>query len=80
MLVATTNEIDILDKAMLARFQVVQFPRWEELTDGERRSFAKSHGHEDAHVAGSYAEVVQRARAVRVQRIISEAKAARGEQ
>lgn len=73
MLVGTTNEPDIIDRAMLARFTHVRFPRWSELTDAEKRSFAKSHQLDtamDAAVAGSYAEVVQRARTERVKKII----------
>ena len=71
MLVATTNEPGIIDRAMLARFQRVDFPPWAELTEGERRAFARSHRHEDAWVADSYAGVVQMARSARVKKILS---------
>jgi SpoVK/Ycf46/Vps4 family AAA+-type ATPase len=73
MLVATTNEPKIVDRAMLARFRRVDFPRWDELSPVERRKFAKSHGCELAGDAESYAEVVQRARSARVRQIISAA-------
>jgi DNA polymerase III delta prime subunit len=74
MLVGTTNEADIIDKAMLARFRHVSFPRWEELDDSERRGFAKSHQLEDAWSARSYADVVQMARDFRVKKILAKAK------
>lgn len=80
MLVATTNELDILDKAMIARFHAVQFPRWSELDTSERRSFARSHGYETAAHADSYAEVVQQARKERVRKIIEKAKADRADE
>lgn len=70
MLAATTNEPGNLDKAMLARFRHVRFPSWGELDEGERRAFAKSHQLESAFDAGSYAEVVQRARVERVRKIL----------
>lgn len=73
MLVGTTNEPEIIDRAMLARFTHVRFPRWAELTDAEKRSFAKSHQLDtawDVLTAGSYAEVVQRARTERVKKIL----------
>jgi SpoVK/Ycf46/Vps4 family AAA+-type ATPase len=77
MLAATTNEPHLIDRAMLARFRRVVFPRWSELTSDERRKFAKSHGCEtalDAGEASSYAQVVQRARTARVRKIIEEAQ------
>jgi SpoVK/Ycf46/Vps4 family AAA+-type ATPase len=70
MLVATTNEPAIIDRAMLARFCRVDFPPWSELTEPERRAFARSHKHEDAWTADSYAGVVQAARAARVKKIL----------
>jgi SpoVK/Ycf46/Vps4 family AAA+-type ATPase len=73
MLVATTNEPGIIDRAMLARFRRVDFPAWKELEPEERRKFAKSHGCEPAWQADSYAQVVQQARTVRVGKIIAEA-------
>lgn len=75
MLAATTNEPDNLDRAMLARFRHVEFPAWAELEETERRAFAKSHQLESAFDAGSYAGVVQRARAERVRRILDGAGA-----
>jgi AAA+ superfamily predicted ATPase len=71
MLVATTNEPKIIDRAMLARFTCVAFPAWAELDDSERREFAKSHQMEDAWSAHSYAEAVQLARRDRVGRILA---------
>jgi AAA+ superfamily predicted ATPase len=73
MLVATTNEPGIIDRAMLARFRRVDFPAWSELDPDERRRFAKSHGCELAWDTDSYARVVQQARTVRVREIIAEA-------
>jgi SpoVK/Ycf46/Vps4 family AAA+-type ATPase len=70
MLVATTNEPRILDRAMLARFTHIPFPAWSELEEQERRGFAKSHGFEDAWNARSYAEAVQLARRARVMKIL----------
>lgn len=74
MLVATTNEPDIIDRAMMARFTHLAFPRWAELDETERRSFARSHQLEDAWVAKSYADVVHMARNARVRKILEEAK------
>jgi SpoVK/Ycf46/Vps4 family AAA+-type ATPase len=74
MLVATTNEPHIIDRAMLARFRRVDFPQWNELDLSERRKFAKSHGCELAYCSSSYAEVVQEARSARVKRIIAESR------
>jgi AAA+ superfamily predicted ATPase len=71
MLVATTNEPKIVDRAMLARFTHVEFPAWSELDDSERKAFAKSHQFADAWRAQSYAEAVQLARRDRVKRILS---------
>jgi SpoVK/Ycf46/Vps4 family AAA+-type ATPase len=70
MLVATTNEPKIIDRAMLARFTHIEFPGWAELSEGECREFAKSHGCEDAWDEASYAGVVQRSRGVRVAKIL----------
>ena len=70
MLVATTNEPGIMDRAMLARFQRVDFPPWAELIEAERRAFARSHKYEDAWTAESYSGVVQAARTVRVRKIL----------
>jgi hypothetical protein len=75
MLVGTTNETRLVDPAMLARFCHVRFPAWEELDEQERRAFAKSHKHEDGWQAGSYSDVVQAARTVRVRKIIDAAEA-----
>jgi AAA+ superfamily predicted ATPase len=74
MLAATTNEPDIIDPAMLARFTRVDFPRWDQLSSDERRKFAKSHGCELGWDSGSYAEVAQKARTVRIRKIIEDAK------
>ena len=75
MLVGTTNEPEIVDRAMLARFRHVRFPRWRELAEAERRAFARSHQFEEGWTGESYADVVQAARAVRVRKIIDAAKA-----
>ncbi len=75
LLVGTTNEVTLIDAAMIARFQLVVFPTWSELTDQQRESFAKSHGYPEAGRSRSYAEAVQKARAVRVSAIIAAAKA-----
>ena len=72
MLVATTNEPGIIDRAMIARFTRVDFPAWSELTGGERRAFARSHKFEEAWEADSYAGVVQAARSARVKKILSQ--------
>ena len=76
MLVATTNEPGIIDRAMLARFQRVDFPPWEELTEAERCAFARSHRHEPAGKSASYAECVQEARRERIRRILGTEKKA----
>lgn len=73
-LAATTNERGLIDKAMLARFTVVEFPPWKKLDMEERKAFARSHGHEDGFVADSYGMAVQNARRFRVARVIEEAK------
>lgn len=70
ILVGTTNQPEIIDRAMLSRFTHVRFPEWSDLTDGERRAFARSHKVEEAWTAQSYAEAVQVARRERVQRIL----------
>jgi SpoVK/Ycf46/Vps4 family AAA+-type ATPase len=70
MLAATTNEPDILDHAMLARFTHVQFPAWAELNKDERKEFARSHKHEPGALRGSYAECVQEARRERIRKIL----------
>jgi SpoVK/Ycf46/Vps4 family AAA+-type ATPase len=70
MLAATTNEPKIVDRAMLARFTHVVFPRWEDLSEAERHDFARSHQMEDAWEADSYAGAVQSARRARVARIL----------
>jgi AAA+ superfamily predicted ATPase len=72
MLVATTNEPKIIDRAMLARFTCVAFPAWSELDDNERKSFARSHQFDAAWNCSSYAEAVQLARRDRVARILSQ--------
>jgi SpoVK/Ycf46/Vps4 family AAA+-type ATPase len=74
MLVATTNEPDILDRAMLARFTHLPFPRWGDLEESERRAFARSHQLEEAWMAESYAAVVHNARNARVKAILENAK------
>jgi AAA+ superfamily predicted ATPase len=73
MLVATTNEPGILDRAMMARFTHIAFPRWADLDEKERRAFARSHQFEEAWVAESYSEVVQCARGERVRGILERA-------
>ena len=75
MLVGTTNEDHLIDPAMRARFRHVRFPKWTELDEQERRAFARSHQHEDAWAVGSYSEVVQASRAVRIRKIIEAADA-----
>lgn len=73
LLVATTNEPEILDRAMLARFRHVHFASWADLQEADRRAFARSHQVEEAWVGNSYAAVVQAARAVRVRKILAQA-------
>lgn len=81
MLAATSNVGGLLDPAVAARFRTVEYPRWDELSPEDRTSFGLSHGlSEDAagywaQRAGSYAEVVDRARHLRVSRIIEAARA-----
>ena len=70
MLAATTNEPKILDRAMLARFTHIEFPRWGELSEAERKDFARSHKCEEAWRADGYAGVVQEARSARVRKIL----------
>ena len=70
MLAATTNEPGILDRAMLARFTHVGFPGWGELSEAERKDFARSHKHEPAWVRDSYAGCVQEARRERIRKIL----------
>jgi hypothetical protein len=78
-LAATTNEMQLIDRAMVARFTVVQFPTWRQLDRDGRQAFAKSHGCEGAWQSDSYSSVVQSARMNRVNRIIeaSEGKSKR---
>jgi SpoVK/Ycf46/Vps4 family AAA+-type ATPase len=73
---ATTNELDLIDRAMVARFHVVVFPTWRDLGTEDRQAFAKSHGSEVAWRSGSYSECVQSARKERVSRIIEKARKA----
>jgi hypothetical protein len=72
ILAATSNTAELIDKAVLGRFRVVEFPSWEALPAGERMAFAKSHGWTSAGGA-SYADVVKAARHERVRDLIGEA-------
>ncbi len=75
MLAATSNVTGLIDPAVLARFTVVEFPKWAELNDSDRFSFVASHGAAwGGSAANSYSEAVQRARQSRVARIIEKAK------
>ncbi len=70
-LVATSNTADYIDAAVRARFTVVAWPTWAELSVSDRRAFLRSHGHDGATAdTASYAEAVQLARAGRVARIL----------
>jgi hypothetical protein len=81
MVAATTNSDELLDPAVNARFSVMRFPPWAELTGEEREAFCLSHG--DRPLASgryhSYAEAVSEARRNRVAAIISHAKITRSE-
>lgn len=75
LLCATTNTVDRIDHAILSRFQVVEFPAWEDLEESDRLEFASSHGHAPAsETAKSYADVVLAARRQRVSAILDAAK------
>ncbi len=77
MLAATSNVTGLIDPAVLARFTVVEFPKWAELTIDDKRTFVESHGTAwGAGLANSYSDAVQRARQSRVARIIAKAKEA----
>lgn len=77
MLAATSNTANLMDVAVLARFNVVEFPRWDDLDEPDREAFAASHGLTNgAGAATSYAEVVTEARRVRVTKVIERAKVA----
>lgn len=69
-LVATTNTVDLIDAAVLARFTVVSWPRWDDLGFSEMKAFIASHGGSRVYEGSSYADAVQRARVERVERII----------
>jgi hypothetical protein len=74
MLAATTNCTDLIDPAVKARFSVVEFPKWKDLSEWQRREFAESHGTSQSAV--SYADAVEKGRLVRVGKIIEKAKKA----
>lgn len=69
-LVATSNMIDTVDLAVLGRFNIIEFPKWNELTMDEKKDFAKSHQSDSAFNLNSYAEVVKQARTERIKKII----------
>lgn len=73
LLAATSNTADLIDKAVLGRFRVVEFPSWEKLGDDERMAFAKSHGCRVNPFGESYADVVKAARSERVRALIGAA-------
>jgi hypothetical protein len=72
LLVGTTNEIELIDRAMVARFCLVEWPPWERLCEADKRQFAKSHGCEEACDARSYSGAVQWARRARVRKIVQQ--------
>jgi hypothetical protein len=75
LLCATTNTVELMDSAVVARFQVVEFPVWGDLAELDRLEFARSHGYAAAcDGAGSYADVVKSARRARVDTILAAAK------
>lgn len=75
MLAATSNVDELIDPAVLARFTVVRFPKWVDLSCEERDAFGDSHGSFSAGPdSRSYSEVVQKARQERVARVIETAK------
>lgn len=78
-MVATTNRVDAIDSAVLGRFDVIEWPRWDGLSAESRRLFAASHGAENstADSEHSYASCVRRARDQRVARILESAEARR---
>jgi len=72
--VATSNTSSNIDPAVLGRFEVVEFPKWNDLGGEERLQFATSHGLADVSGADSYADVVKAARRQRVDEILVKAK------
>jgi AAA+ superfamily predicted ATPase len=72
MLAATSNTRDLIDDAVLARFSVVEFPKWTDLPNYDKQAFAVSHGSPNAF-AKSYAECVQYCRKARVAKILESA-------
>jgi hypothetical protein len=78
LLVATTNVVENVDSAFLARFAVVTWPEWAELHAADRDGFVDSHGGDPRECGSctSYADAVERSRARRVARIICRAREA----
>ena len=75
LLCATTNMVSAIDRAMVARFQAVDFPRWADLSASDRLEFASSHGDASAcENATSYSETVLRARRTRVDTVLTAAR------
>lgn len=70
MLAATSNTIDLMDAAVVGRFAVVEWPKWEALPADQRRQFAASHGLTGLFPGTSYAEAVRLGRRARVQALI----------
>lgn len=66
LIAATTNALGIIDKAMSARFRVVEYPAWAALSLPQRLGFMGTHGGAYSNGLGSYAEAVQAARDSRV--------------
>jgi MoxR-like ATPase len=72
---ATTNMVGTIDRAMVARFQSVDFPKWADLPESDRLEFASSHGDATAsEKAASYSDVVIRARRTRVNAVLAAAR------
>ena len=70
-LVATSNTLDLIDRAVQSRFTVVEWPVWDDLSQRDREAFLASHGAPEEEGATSYADAVQRARARRVAAILA---------
>jgi hypothetical protein len=69
--VATTNVAGLIDAAVLSRFTVISWPRWDELQPDDSRAFLGSHGASPDALGGcsSYASAVRLGRAHRIERI-----------
>ena len=75
LLCATTNTEKVMDRAVVARFQTIAFPKWEDLSASDRLEFASSHGDAAAcEGAKTYADVVVKARRTRVDAVLAGAK------